>query len=110
MEIYFDFELDENVDQPKDPENIVYKTLREFVKTRFRLLEPELDASRPPMEPALVVLSMKDAGLETAFFNLTDDQIEKLKGCFTEDDFTYISRVIWNKIKDDYNTGLPDTQ
>ena len=42
MDIYFDFELDDNADQPEDPKNLVYESLRQFVQTRYRVLDDQI--------------------------------------------------------------------
>jgi len=34
MDVYFDFELNPNADQPENGKRLVYQTLRQFVQSR----------------------------------------------------------------------------
>ena len=45
MDVYFDFELNDYADQPEDPKHLVYETLRQFVQTRYKVLDEELYAN-----------------------------------------------------------------
>jgi hypothetical protein len=38
MEIYFDWELDDKLEQPKNPNHVVFTTLRDFAKGRYGVL------------------------------------------------------------------------
>lgn len=98
MHIFFDFELDDKIEQPINPKNFVYEELRSFFMARYKVLEEEIDNFQQENEIAFVVLHLKNEGLETQGFNIPEHLKGKLKDCITEDDFNYITDKIWYKV------------
>jgi hypothetical protein len=101
MDIYFDFELDDNVEAPKDHNNLVHKGIKDFVKARYAPIWDEVRESTQSNElPPYVVLYMSNEGLGIKRFNIPPELDAKLKECFSEEDLDYITNVLWHKIKD----------
>lgn len=99
MQFYYDFELDDNIEQPKDPNNIALVSLKEFVKSRYSLLEPEIDNLQPPDKPAFIVLCLEEDGFGIKPINVPAHLLDKLAASITEDDFNYITSHILSKIE-----------
>lgn len=103
MEVYYDFELNEKLEQPKYPDNIVLKTLREFAKTRYKVLEDEIDSIQPKDNPAFIVLGMHNGTLEINQFNIPSHLVDKARDCINEEDYNYITDVLLAKIQEENN-------
>jgi hypothetical protein len=96
MEIFFDWELDDKVEQPIH--KWVYEDLRTFIKDRYKLLEEEVDR-RKLGEVAFVAFIWHDnGGIENKYFFIPDDLVEKLKVALTQEDMDYIMNHIGQKI------------
>jgi hypothetical protein len=101
MEVYYDFELNEKLEQPKNPDNIVLKTLREFAKARYKVFEDEIDSIQTKDNPAFIVLGMHDGRLEISRFNIPPHLVDKIIACITEDDYNYITNVLIAKMNEE---------
>ena len=101
MEVYYDFELNEKLEQPKNPDNIVLKTLREFAKVRYKVFEDEIDSIQPKDNPAFIVLGMHNGTLEINQFNIPPHLVDKVRDCISEDDFNYITDVLLTKMNEE---------
>jgi hypothetical protein len=99
MDIYFDFELDDNADQPEDPKNLVYETLRQFVQTRYRIFDDQLYANCTEDDRPFCVLLLETEGLIIKYVDLEEPLLTKVQECITDEDFGYISNVIWKRIQ-----------
>lgn len=97
MEIFFDWELDENAEQPI--QKWVYEDIRAFLKTRYKPLEEKIDEIQPANQPPFVVFVWHNNGdVELKDFNIPKELREKLKDCITESDMDYIMETIGRKI------------
>jgi len=102
MEIYFDWELDDKAEQPKDTNNLVYIEIREFAKGRYGVLVEQIDALWvDKTKPPFVVFSLLETGCKVQYFHIPDHLLQKLQSCISEDDFDYITDKIWYKIQDE---------
>ena len=98
----FDWEVDDKVEQPVNPKNLVYEELRAFFKTRYKVLEEEINSFQKENEIGFVVIVWHDDGaVETKGFNIPPHLKDKLRNCISEDDMNYIMDVIWLKIQDE---------
>ena len=96
MEIFFDWELDDKVEQPIH--KWIYEELRTFIKSRYKPLEEEVDR-RKQGEVAFVGFVWHDDGsIESRFFFIPDDLVEKLKMSITQSDMDYIMNTLRQKI------------
>jgi len=100
MEILFDFEVDEIVEQPKDKNNIVIVELKRFIKQRLNPLEDEIDNAQQPDELAIMFLSFADKGLEYRLFNIPKHLHDKIKEAVTPSDMDYFLDFIGRKIEE----------
>lgn len=100
MEIFFDWELDEKIEQPIH--KWVYEDLRKFIKSRFAPLEEEVDNNKQG-EVAFVVFCWGDEGISTKCFDINQDLIKKLNECLTQEDMDYIMEKIGQKIDNKAN-------
>ena len=98
MNIFFDFELDSNLEQPTNPNNLVFNELRSFFDARYKVLGSEIKDEQKEDEVSFVVLSFKEHGVETYFFNISTQLQEKLKDCITQSDYEYIMDKTWHRI------------
>jgi len=102
MEVYFDWELDDKLEQPLNSRKFVFDELKTFIKTRYKPLEEQIDSLQPPDQPAIVVVITHDNGaIETKAFNIATHLLPKLKECIIESDMNYIIDVIWQKVQED---------
>jgi hypothetical protein len=102
MEVFFDWELDEKLEQPLSSRKFVFEDLRTFIKSRYKVLEEQIDNLTTPDKPAFVAVITHDNGaIETKAFNIATHLLPKLKECITESDMNYIIDVIWQKVQED---------
>ena len=95
MQIFFEWELNDNAEQPKNPNNLVYKELREFLTVRYKPLMEEIDAAQNEDEIAFVVFKWHEGGdVELQDFNVPVRLRDKLRGCISESDMDYIINKI----------------
>lgn len=105
MHIFFDFEIDPALPQPKDPKNLIFETLREFVYSRYKIIEEQIDRYQTAENPAFVVLCLTEEGLKTKLFNISPHIYGRVAECITQDDFAHISGVLWQKVLATYRTN-----
>lgn len=104
MHVYFEFELDDKSLQPKDPNNVVITTLRQFVIERYKLLNDEIGLRLSIDEIAIAVIYMRGGGaIEIKFGNVPEDLLLKLKDSISDSDMDYIRDVILYKVNDGWN-------
>ena len=102
----FDWELDHTLKQPRD--KVVFNELREFIRTRYRPLEAQIDSLQKDGQMAFVVIICHDDGaIETQGFNIPTHLTDKLKDCITESDMNHVINVIGRKIQDQKNKNQP---
>jgi len=101
MEIFFDWELDEKVEQPIH--KWVYDELRTFIKERYAPLEDEIDRRKEGEIAFVAVVWNEDYSIETRFFFIPEDLILKLNESLTQRDMDYIMNVIGKKIDNKTN-------
>lgn len=90
MDIFYDFELDEALPPPKDPDSPVLRVIREFVQSRFRPLEEEIDRSRIGDNIPFIVIILNERGLGIRKFNIPSILAVKIDESFTQEDFEYL--------------------
>ncbi len=98
MQIFFDFELDNNIQQPKDPNNLVYQKMRKFVKERYSVLEDKIDLYQKEDEFAMAVICLEIEGIRIITNNIPPELKDKFESCISEDDIDYILTSISNSI------------
>src|ERR1022692_1674924 len=99
MDVYFDFELNPKAEQPENPKSIVYQTLRQFVQSRYKVLDDELYANCTEDDRPFCVLLMKPEGLIIRYVDIDEPLLTKVQECISEDDFGYITDVLWKRIQ-----------
>ncbi|HWJ30147.1 MAG TPA: hypothetical protein VNS32_26660 [Flavisolibacter sp.] len=93
--------MDDEVEQPKDPKNLVYEELRRFYNDRYKVFDDEfkrieLITGNPPFAG----LTVTGNGVEVELFSIPDDLSKKMDECITQQDFDYITEVILRKIRE----------
>lgn len=96
MEIFFDWELDDNVEQPLH--KWVYEDLRAFIKGRYKPLEEEVEMRKEGEVAFVAFIWNEDGSIENKFYFIPPDLAEKLKSALTQEDMNYIMDVIGEKI------------
>ena len=97
MEIFFDWELDKNLQQPIH--KWVYEELRTFLKVRYKPMEDEIDAAQKENEIAFVVFIWHESGdVELRPFNIPAHLEKKLMSSISHDDMDYIMNRIGQNI------------
>lgn len=96
MQIFFDWELDETIEQPIH--KWVYEDLRTFLKSRYRPLEEEIDNRREGEVAFVVVVWNYNATIGIKCFFIPKELCDKLNNALTQDDLDYIINVIGQKI------------
>ena len=99
MDVYFDFELNPNADLPEDPKSVVYQTLRQFVQSRYKVLDDELYSNCTEDNRPFCVLLLEPEGLIIRYVDIAEPLLTRVQECISEDDFGYITDVIWKKIQ-----------
>lgn len=95
MEIYFDFELDENMVQPADPGHIMFQTIKKFARSCYGVLEDQIDSTRPNMQaPAAIIIRSVVGGIDLIPFNISNHLMKKVEACFTPSDFDYLTDLL----------------
>lgn len=101
MEIYFDWELDDNMQKPLH--KWVYEDLRSMIKSRYGLLDEEVE-KRKELQVAFVVFIWKDTGdIETRYIGIPIDLVEKLKDVLKQEDMDFFMEQIGQKIDNKSN-------
>ena len=100
MEVYYDFELNEKLEQHKNPNNVVLTALRDFVKSRYSVLKEDIEKDNLDKESCFIVLSISNGGLGITQFNIPPHLVDKVKNCITKDDFDYITNVLLAKMNE----------
>ena len=96
MEIFFDWELDNKLEQPIH--KWVYEDLRNFLKTRYRLLEDEIDRRKEGEIAFVAVVWNENGSIETRFYYIPKDLCVKMNEALTQNDMDYIMNTIGKKI------------
>jgi hypothetical protein len=96
MEIYFDWELDEKVEQPIH--KWVYEELRSFLTDRYKPLESEIEKRKIGEMAFVAVVWLDDGSIETRYFFIPEDLANKLNEAVTQTDMDYIMNVIGKNI------------
>ena len=99
MDVYFDFELNPNADLPEDPKSVVYQTLRQFVQSRYKVLDDELYSNCTEDNRPFCVLLLEPEGLIIRYVDIDKPLLARVQECISEYDFGYMSDVIWKKIQ-----------
>ena len=103
MNIFFDYELsdDPNIERPIPSRQWVYDEVREFIRTRYNVLDDDLRKLETDSNVPFIVLSWKDDKFEYYYQGIPEELKKKLFSCVSESDFTYITNVLSDKIKDE---------
>jgi len=96
MEIFFDWELDDKIEQPIH--KWVYNDLRSFLRTRYKLLESEVDRRKEGEVAFVAVVWHDDGSIETRYFFIPPDLCDKLTASLTQEDMDFIMEMIGQKI------------
>jgi hypothetical protein len=100
MEIYFDFELDEKLPQPSTTKQyIIADGLREFVRSKYGVLEEQIDSRQTENAVAFAVLYAPREGLQIKFGNIPDDLLPKIQTCLSLQDIELITDILYNDLK-----------
>jgi hypothetical protein len=99
MDVYFDFELNRNANQPENANILVYQMIREFVQSRYRVLDDELYANCTEDNRPFCVLLLEPEGLIIRYVDIEEPLLTKVQECISEVYFRYIADVIWKKIQ-----------
>jgi len=99
MDVYFDFELNRYADQPENPKSIFYQMIRESEKIRYKVLDDELYTDCTDDNRQFCVLLLEPEGLIIRYVDIEFPLLTKAQECISEDDFGYITDVIWKKIR-----------
>lgn len=98
MQIFFDWELDESLKQPKNPNNFVIIEIKKFLHSMYDGLEDKIDAAQKENEIALVAVINHEDTIELRYHNIPPELIDKFKACITQDDMDYIYESIYRKL------------
>jgi len=101
MEIFFDWELDDKVEQPIH--KWVYEELRSFLWQRYKPLEHEIDLRKEGEIAFIAVVWNEDGSIETRHIFIPNDLSDKLNDALTQDDMDYIMNHIGKKIDNKTN-------
>ena len=96
MEIFFDWELDDKIEQPIH--KWVYEDLRTFIKSRYKPLEEEIDRRKEGEVAFVAVVWNDDGSIETKYFFIPQDLVTKLNETLAQSDMDYIMEMIGQKI------------
>ncbi|MEZ5034704.1 MAG: hypothetical protein R2796_06925 [Chitinophagaceae bacterium] len=103
MEIFFDWELDEKVEQPIEDRKWIYDEIREFLKSRYRPLEERIDiaVSVAGLPVSAIVFVWHDNGdIELKPINIPSEYEQKVKECLSYEDMDFIMEKIGRRIDD----------
>lgn len=103
MEIFFDWELDDKVEQPLEDRKWIYDEIRDFLKERYKLLEERIDkaVSEAGLPLSAVVFVWHESGdVELRHINIPEEYDIKLKECISYKDMDYIMEKIGGRIDD----------
>lgn len=103
MEIFFNWELDDKVEQPLEDRKWIYDEIREFLKARYRPLEERIDiaVSEAGLPVSAVVFVWHDTGdVELKPINIPTEYEQKLKECISYKDMEFIMEKIGGRIDD----------
>ncbi len=96
MEIYFDWELDKELEQPIH--KWVYEDLRKFMKERYALLDEEIERRKEGEAAFIAVIWHDDGSIETRHYNIPPDLSQKLNEALNQDDMDFIMEMVGRKI------------
>jgi len=96
MEIYFDWELDETLEQPIH--KWVYEDLRTFIRSRYSPLEEEIERRKEGEVAFVAVVWHDDGSIETRYYFIPQDLGVKMNEALTQDDMDYIMEMVGQKI------------